>query len=691
MNLNKFINLKGIEREANIAEMFDEQDRQTISNRVWRGFQIDDSSRSAWLRRNEEAMNLALQITREKTSPWPGCSNVAFPLITIGALQFHSRAYSSLIQTPQNVKCQVPGVDPQGKFAELADRVGRYRSYQTLVEDESWEEQHDRLLLVVPIVGCAFIKTRRTDNRNVSELILPRDLVINYYAKSVEESSRKTQILTLSKNDVYERVLGGLFCNVLDTPWFRNPIVYDPNKESQNRTGIRQTDAQDEDNPVSLLEQHCWLDLDGDGYSEPYIATIEHSSKQLVRLVARWNRPEDIDRTLSKRIIKIYPEEFYTKYSFIPSPDGSIYDLGFGTLLGPLNESVNSLVNILIDGGSLNVSAGAFLGSGTKIRGGQTNFSMFGWKTVDSTGDDLRKNIFPFPTKEPSQVLFSLLQLLINFTQRIPGTTDTMVGENPGQNTPKSNMDTMVEQGMKVYNAIYKRLWRSMRNEFRKLYILNARFSPAQFMFGAEQMQRSDFLHDPSKISPMADPYSVSDTLHIQKASAVTQRAMVVPGYNKELAEKEFLRAMGIQNIDALFPGPQATGPLPNPKVMIEQIKAQTRLEAVKIRQQEFVLKQYEQIRLNNAKILQLESQAKQLMAQAESTVNNDAMEAINLLVQTTQAHNEDMRKNIEALAMGMENETRGTGGMETPSNNETGTPMGGGTNPQIGNSMVPR
>jgi len=691
MNLQKYINIRGIESKPNIAEMFSVEDRQSIANHVFQGFDQDKQSRSQWLRRNEAAMDLALQIVREKTSPWPGCANVAFPLITIGALQFHSRAYSSLIQTPQNVKCQVPGLDPQGLLSEVADRVGRYMSYQTLVEDESWEEQHDRLLLVVPIVGCAFIKTRRSEQKNVSELILPRDLVIDYYAKSVEECNRKTQILTLYKNQVYERVVSGLFCDILNESWFRNPIVEDANQNEQNRTGTRPVNLQNESNPITLLEQHCWLDLDGDGYSEPYIATIEYSSKCLVRLVARWNHPEDVERTLSGKVLKIHAEEFYTKYPFIPSPDGSIYDLGFGTLLGPLNESVNSLVNILIDSGSLNVSAGGFLGSGTKIRGGQTNFSMFGWKTVDSPGDDLRKNIVPFPVREPSQVLFSLLQLLINFTQRIPGTTDTMVGENPGQNTPKSNMDTMVEQGMKVYNAIYKRLWRSMKAEFKKLYILNARFSPAQFMFGTEMMQRSDFLNDPSQISPMADPYAVSDTLRIQKASAISQRAMGVPGYNRDLAEKEFLRSMGVQNIDALYPGPQQTGPLPNPKVMIEQIKAQTRLEAVKIRQQEFVLKQYEQIRVNNANILKMEAQAKQLLAQAESTVNQDIMDAINTLVQTTQAHNEEMRKNIEQLTLGMENESRGTSGVETPPSNQGSNEVAPGTNPSLGNGMVNR
>jgi chaperonin GroES len=41
-------------------------------------------------------MDLALQLQKDKSFPWPGASNVAFPLVTIAALQFHSRAYPAL-------------------------------------------------------------------------------------------------------------------------------------------------------------------------------------------------------------------------------------------------------------------------------------------------------------------------------------------------------------------------------------------------------------------------------------------------------------------------------------------------------------------------------------------------------------------------------------------------------------------
>ena len=134
--------------------------------------------------------------------------------------------------------------------------------------------------------------------------------------------------------------------------------------------------------------------------------------------------------------LSIKPETYFTKFPFIPSPDGGFYDLGFGTLLGPLNRSIDTMINQLIDAGTMANTAGGFLSRGIKIRGGNYNFAPLEWKHVDSTGDDLRKGIMPLPVREPSQVLYTLLNLLINYGERIGGSVDILVGQNPGQNTP---------------------------------------------------------------------------------------------------------------------------------------------------------------------------------------------------------------------------------------------------------------
>ena len=221
-----------------------------------------------------------------------------------------------------------------------------------------------------------------------------------------------------------------------------------------------------------MIEQHLYLDLDGDGYQEPYVAIVHKASKQLLRLVPRFFT-SSIEFSKDDKILSIKAEQYFTKYPFIPSPDGGFYDLGFGVLLGPLNSSINTIINQLIDAGTMANTAGGFLGRGIKIKGGNSSFAPNEWKPVESSGDDLRKSIVPLPVREPSQVLFTLLSLLINYGERIGGSVDILVGQNPGQNTPAETSRTMAEQGMKIFSGIFKRTYRSLRDEFRKQYRLN--------------------------------------------------------------------------------------------------------------------------------------------------------------------------------------------------------------------------
>ena len=60
------------------------------------------------------AMDFALQVQKVKSFPWPNCSNVVFPLITIAALQFSARSYSNIIQGTDVVRYRTLGKDPDG-------------------------------------------------------------------------------------------------------------------------------------------------------------------------------------------------------------------------------------------------------------------------------------------------------------------------------------------------------------------------------------------------------------------------------------------------------------------------------------------------------------------------------------------------------------------------------------------------
>ena len=650
-------------QSPNLTGKLSERDINTLSTHVWEGYDKDEQSRDKWRRRTEAAMDLAMQISKDKNFPWPGSANVAFPLVTIATLQFHSRAYPAIVPGRDLVRYRVNGDDPDGKQFARANRVGNHMSYQLLEESTTWEEQHDRLLINIPVVGCAFKKTYYAGNKghNASELVLARDLVMDYFAKSVEDCSRKTHIIPMNRNSIYEGVRSGIYRDILEEAWYKAPARPLEDKstiKSDNRTGIVPPQS-DDDTPFTFLEQHLDIDLDGDGYKEPYVATIEHSSKSLVRLVCRFDKTDAIKRNSRNQIISIKPTEYFTKYGFIPSPDGGIYDIGFGTLLGPLNESVNSILNQLIDAGTMSNTAGGFLGRGAKIRGGVYTFSPLEWKRVDSTGDDLHKSIFPLPVREPSNVLFQLLNLLITYTNRVSGSTETMMGENPGQNTPAQTTQTMVEQGMKIYNAIFKRVWRSMKEEFKKLYILNHTFMPDFVAFGeqGQKVMREDYSGPSERITPVADPNVTSEQQRMQQAMMLKQNAATTPGYNLQLVEQNFLRTMHIDGWEAMYPGPDKVPPLPNVKMQVEQMKLQAKQMALKQAEQEFIINLMEQRRLNSAKILQLEAQAAKLVAEAGGIQTGHQIAMFEASLGALKHHDEALRSRIELMVKAMESD----------------------------------
>lgn len=645
----------------NLCDRFTDADLDAIGAEVWNGYQSDKDSRAAWERRSQAAMDLAMQVYKDKTFPWPGCSNVAFPLITIAAMQFHSRAYPAIISGTDIVKCRVNGPDPTGNKTLRSERISSYMSWQVLEQDQSWEEQKDRLLFNLPIVGSVFTKSYYCAKKGykVDETVLAQDFVIDYWAKSVEDCPRKTHLIPFFRNDIYAAVKRGVFRDVLREAWYAQP----PSNQARgmaeakkdNRLGMTPPEG-DMTTPFICLEQHVDLDLDQDGYAEPYIITVEETSQTVLRIVTGFDREEDVERNAKGEVVSISRMEYFTGYAFIPSPDGGIYGVGFGTLLGPLNESVNSIINQLIDNGTMQVTGGGFLGKGAKIRGGTYTFGPFQWNRVDSTGDDLRKNIVPLQVGEPSQVLFSLLSLLINYVNRIAGTTDPMVGENPGQNTPAENMRTMVEQGAKIYSAVFKRVWRSLKQEFKKDYILNALYMPERVSFGeGAEVFREDFLGNPDEISPAADPNLTSEQMAINQAVMLKQNAATTPGYDPDAVERRVLKAMKVDAIDQVYPGIKATGAPKDSKLQIQEMKTQVQMAELQMKQAQFAAQLMEEQRMNDAQIAKILSDIETARATLEGDMQDRQVSMLNAMLGFTKTRNEAISKRIDVILKAME------------------------------------
>ena len=636
----------------NLAVDMSEQDLSTLGAKVVRDLQIDLESRRDWEERTEEAMKLALQVVEAKSFPWPNASNVKFPLLTIAALQYHARAYPALIPGNNVVKCRIFGDDADGKQASRARRIENHMSYQLFEEDTDWEDQMDKVLITQPIVGCAFKKTYFDSIKgcNISENILAKDLVVSYYTKSLDTAPRISQLINMSKNDIYEKVTEGLFLDI---------DLMNPNMPLQEKLDLAQNEAQgihpsqqDDTKPYAIIEQHCWLDLDQDGYEEPYIIIVHKETKKVLRVVARFFT-SGLKRDKDRKVLSITPEKYYTKYPFIPSPDGGFYDLGFGVLLGPLNESINTVINQLIDAGTMSNTAGGFLSRGIKMRGGQMSFAPNEWKQVDTTGDDLRKGIMPLPVREPNQVLFTLLQLLINYGERIGGSVDIMVGENPGQNTPAETSRTMAEQGSKIFSGIFKRTYRSLKQEFRKLYRLNQLYMVEDVQLGSLTITLDDYTENDKSIVPAADPNMATDGQKVAQSGMLLQMATSGQGFNLYEVQKRVLSAWKVEDIEAVLPdpkGPNAIKSEPHYKVQEAHVKADAKMQEVQAKVQVAMAQMQQDADVNMAKIKELEAKATLALVQANGVDTGHEIAKVQLELQAKKQHQEGIMKSLEFM-----------------------------------------
>lgn len=575
--------LKRWSSSINIAEELDDDELSKIGQRVVFEYEIDYNSLGDWREKIERAEKIANQIAEAKQYPWPKASNILYPLITTASIQFAARAYPAIVNGRSIVKGTVLGEDdgvavvvdgqpqidpmtgqpawivPPGAKQARADRIGEHMSSQLLDEQIEWEPETDKLLHVLPIMGTAFRKVYFDPDkgRNAAIYVSAARFVVNYKARSLERAPRATEEISFYPLEIEEKVRAGIFLD----------IEYGASPGTEN----------DDDAPVEFLEQHRWLDLDEDGYPEPYIVTVAKHLSKVVRIVARYDL-DGIHYNYSKgRIQKIDPVHYYEPYQFLPNFEfeGSIYGTGFGTLLLPLNESINTTLNMLIDAGHLANTQGGFVGKGLSMNAGSMRFQPGEYKVVNASGMSIRDNIVQLQFPGPSPVLFQLLGMLVEAGKEIASVKDVLTGETQAANTPATVVLAQIEQGLKVFTSIYKRIYRSLKGELNKLYRLNRLYLNDQTSYKIgndwKQISRADY-DKGSGVEPVADPSMVSDMQKLGKAGFLMQFAADPTMDGKEIKTR-MLKAAGIDNVEALF----LANPPPNPAIVAKAAELATR------------------------------------------------------------------------------------------------------------------
>ncbi len=502
--------------------------RQALDD--WR---MDRGSMAEWLAKMQAGLDLATLVKKEKTYPFENPSNVRYPLVTSAALQFNARAYPAIVPGDRVVKHKVWGKDPQGQKAARGERVSEFMSWQLSAQIEEWEGETDKLLTILPIVGTVFRKWWHdsVDNRPKCRMIEPGKLIVNAKVKNLADAPRLTEEIPLYPSEIETRIRSGQFAE------------------------FEFTDAPDDkQGPQEFIEQHMLFDLDEDGYPEPYIATLHVDSETLVRLVAdytqddvRFRTEERIEDVLGAdpstglpvvtqvatevpvEILRIRRGSYFVSYKFMPGMDGGFHGTGLGLLLGDISETINTIFNTLLDAGHYASLGGGFIGAELRMKGGAQRMRPGEWKMINGYGDDARKAVVPMTFPGPDATLFQMLGMLIEAGREIASVKDVMTGEAPRNQTATTTM-AMIEQGMMVFTAAYKRIFDALKQEFKLLARINAEtLDPQEYNDFLDEGQpfdpRTDFGAADMDIEPVADPRSVTKMQSLGRAQMVMQLA----------------------------------------------------------------------------------------------------------------------------------------------------------------------
>lgn len=580
---------------GNITDEIDEEKLEIIGQDAVRDYGLDDNSRSEWKADMDKAFDLALQITQDKSYPWPGASNVIYPLITTAALQFNARAYPAIVDGKNIVKAKVNGEDEDNSKHERARRVSRHMSWQLSEQMEEWEEETDRELMQVPIVGCAFRKTYWDEalGRNCSKLIPAMDLVVNdETTKTMENAPRITELCKYFRHEIET--------NFRKDVWREIEIEYD---------------SEDTQAPELFLEQVTLLDLDEDGLEEPYIVTVHHETQKVVRIAACFE-PEDIEADEAGKVLRIERVQYYTKIPFLPHPKGRFYDLGFGFLLKYLNKTINTTLNQLLDAGHLaNVPSG-WIGRGPEMRAGSMKFRPGQFNFVDSPGSTIREAIVMNDFKGPNVVLFNLLEYLVDSARQITSVQDVLTGDSNAMEQPTTLL-ARIQQAEKQMATIFKRIHRARKKEFQKLYRLNRLYMDEREYFTLQDEQeaiaRLDYEDESLDIAPASDPNMISDMQKMAKAQAIYEIAQANPHVDSIEATARFLQALGVDDPENLIKPQEG----PDPSLMLEVEKLKTDRAKVMVSKSEAFIKRAKML----PEILEILAKAEKAASEGEATL----------------------------------------------------------------------
>jgi hypothetical protein len=556
------INIPGTESHFdNLADLLPDDVLGPLGSELKADYMDYKMSRKDWEKSYTDGLDLLGFKYENRTEPFQGASGATHPVLAEAVTQFQATAYKELLPSDGPVRTQVLG-DATPPKQQQAQRVKDFMNYQIMDQMKEYEPEFDSMLFHLPLAGSTFKKVYYDDllGRAVSKFIPADDLIVPYTANSLEEAESIIHVIKISENDLRKQQVGGFYSDI-DLPKPAITVNDEVSKKEKELEGTKKSGKQQ--TMYTLLECHVDLDLEGfedigadgepTGIKLPYIVTVEEGS-QTVLSIRRNYAPNDPRK---QRV------QYFVHFKFLPGL--GFYGFGLIHMIGGLSRTATVALRQLLDAGTLSNLPAGFKQRGVRVRDEASPIQPGEFKDVDAPGGNLKEAFYALPYKEPSATLLQLMGIVVQAGQRFAAISELQIGEG-SQNAAVGTTMALLERGSKVMSAIHKRLYNSMRDEFKLLSKIIATYLPPSYPYdvvgGARLIKQVDF-DDRVDILPVADPNIFSMSQRVTLAQTQLQLATSNPQvHNLYNAYRNMYEAIGTKDIDKILPPPMPVAPM---------------------------------------------------------------------------------------------------------------------------------
>lgn len=571
----------------NLVEDISQSELGKISEELIKGIESDLKSRQEWIEDRAQGIKLlGLKVEipglagAADGAPVEGMSRVRHPLLLEAVLRFQANARSELLPTDGPVKIREDNNNATDESDELANDLENDLNHYLTSTAKEYYPDTDRMLLMLGFGGTAFKKVYFCPlrNRPVSESVDADDLIVNNSATDLYNASRITHRIYMRPSVVKRMQILGVYQDV-DLSQAKQIKLDAAQREKKSQQGI--TDGQDnpDDRDREIYECYCELDIEGfqhrrkgkeTGLEIPYRVTIDQSSRKILSIVRNYDEDtKDLPE----------PRQNFVKYTFIPGL--GFYDIGLLHILGNTTNALTAAWREMLDAG-MYANFPGFLYSDA---GARQNTNIFrvppgGGALIKTGGAPIQDAIMPLPYKDVGAGLMQLVDSMANTGMRVGGTAEQAVGEGRAD-APVGTTIALIDQAMKVLNAVHKRMHNSQAEEF-DLLVRCFRENPDSFWQKnrkpARQWDEETFLRAVNQVDlvPQADPNTASQSQRMMKVVALKELQAGNPAmYDPIAVDRMALQAIGWSNPEQFMVPPEALNSTPSPEEQAEIAKIQ--------------------------------------------------------------------------------------------------------------------